>query len=113
MAMGLAHPRVSRAEATENSQWGRVCWNIFEEELHGLCARSVVEEKEPAEPRRRCSESQAPEDVDRGGPGGWCPRRRWTSAGCTQMRVPFLTVVHDLTRDSKSFILVLFFLTYR
>ena len=111
--MGLAHPWVSRAEATRSSQWGRVYWNICEEELHGLCARSVVEEKEPAEPRRRCCESQAPQDVDGGGPRGWCPRRRRASAGYAQIRVPFLTVIHDLTRNSKSSILVLFFLTYR
>ena len=51
MAMDLAHPRVSRAEATGSSQWGRVYWNICEEKLHGLCARSVVEEKDTSERR--------------------------------------------------------------
>lgn len=46
-------------------------------------------------------------------PEAGVPRGAGPGQGGAQIRVPFLTVIHDLTGNSKSSILVLFFLTYR
>ena len=111
-----------RAEATGSSQWGvleclrgRASWFVCQV-CHRREGASGVQEMmlwvtSPGGCRWRWSRRLKSPEAEV--PEGWSPRRRRARAGCTQIHVPFLTVFRDLIRNSKSFILVLFFLTYR